>query len=144
MHRKNNIKAGVKPKRTANTARLFYLFISTAAAVGVLLLLLLILANVMTAVDIPEYMLIPITTFCACAATLLGGGLFSYLYGSKGLLCGFISALLLFCVLIIGSFLSGTKAFSSLIVLKFAVMAFSGLLGGYLGMNIREKVRRRH
>lgn len=122
------------------SAYLFFILWGHFAACIVCSGLLLALAGVMTARDLPPQAIDPLCVICAALGCLCGGYLSARRAREKGMLLGMLCAGTAFLVLLVISLLLGEKI-SFLALIKLLSMLLGGAAGGVLGVN--QKIRRR-
>lgn len=138
-------KSAVSRKKKSDVNRLPICILSaTITGIVSLILLLSLLGGIVSAVSLPLFTLIPISTVAAALSAFIAAAVLGWMYGEKGLLCGACEGLLLYLLLILASVFSGTHEFGQLAFLKLAALLCGGTLGGYVGLSQKEKMRRRH
>lgn len=131
----------MKPDKSEKTAFARYVrptLLGAAAGTLVCFLLLLIMAAVLTAGDIPKRAVGLMALGAAAAGAFFGAMLCAALAKRRGWLFGLAcSGVLLLPVIIAGWAVTGQL--SALLPLKAAVLLLCGVLGGMLGVNLRKK-----
>ena len=94
-------------------------------------------------IDLPLTLLSPLSTIAACLSTLLAGMLLAYLLGQRGMLTGFAQGIFLFLILLISALIGGKTSFSALAFAKLIAFCAAGGIGGYLGIVLADKRRRK-
>ena len=103
------------------------------------MLFLLLMAAVMTAVDVPQLAVMPLALSAGCGGCLFGGGVAGFLSRERGWLCGLLTGLALFVIVwVVGSMLALPTAWSHQL-LKAVLFAVCGLVGGVVGVNLRHR-----
>lgn len=92
-----------------------------------------------TVKTIPQSMIQGLALLCAAIGAFVSGYVTIRIYRSKGLIYGTSSGILLFLIITIVGFIISRDKFSYITLLKFAIMALSGAIGGVLGVNRRYK-----
>lgn len=95
--------------------------------------------------ELPLYLLTPLSTAALCLAVLPSAMLLAWLQGKNGLLCGTLFALGVFFLLWgAAAVRQGQGALGELGALKALALAAAGALGGYAGISARERGKRPH
>lgn len=118
----------------------FYIniLIGAAVAAAVTVAVMLIIAAVMAAFSIGEEYASPLSTVSLAAGGIIGARLAAIKNGKKGLLCGSLTALILFLVITVAGMFVNDK-FSVMTFIHFIVSVLSCCIGGILGVNKTEK-----
>lgn len=111
------------------------------ACVGAIscLLVLLVMAAVMAAQNIPKAAVTPMAIVSAAFGSFIGGIVSAKISGEKGLLYGAGAGLLLYVVVIIAGFAVLQDVRGTTILVKLAVMVASGAVGGIIGVNLKRR-----
>lgn len=109
--------------------------------VGVLCgtLLLLLMAVAIRSVDIPRGIVTPLAIAAAAVGAFAAGLTAALVAKQRGLLLGFLCGLLLFCILLLAGYARFSAVDSRLALIKLAVLAVTGSIGGVLGVNRRRR-----
>ena len=119
------------------------LLIGTAVGIIVCIALLLLMAAVVQAVDVPQRATIPLAVTAAAAGAFFAGLAAARAAGQRGLLFGALCGLLLFLLILLAGFIRYTGVSGGYAMVKLAVLLTAGGLGGVLGVN-RQGRRKRH
>ena len=109
------------------------------ACVGAISCLLVLLAAVMAAQNIPKAAVTPMAIVAAAFGSFIGGIVSARISGEKGLLYGAGAGLLLYVVVIIAGFAVLQDVWGTTILVKLAVMVASGAVGGIIGVNMKRR-----
>ncbi|MBQ3133312.1 MAG: TIGR04086 family membrane protein [Clostridia bacterium] len=106
---------------------------------GVLcILLLLLMAAVMTGIDVPQSAITPLALTAGAAGALVGGAVSGWLGKTRGWLSGLLTGAVLFVIIALaGSVFSLTTGWSHQL-LKAAILLIGGMAGGVVGVNLRR------
>ena len=103
------------------------------------LLLLLLMAAVLAAGDIPKTAITPLAVSAAVVGAVIGGFLTARLRGENGLLFGAVCGVLLYIVVMIVGFSIMHELRGGYALLKLSLMLLAGAVGGVLGVNGRRR-----
>lgn len=103
-----------------------------------------LLCSIMCKTDLPASVLGPLSTGAVCIAVLLAGMLLAFLVKRRGMLLGFAQGAAFFAMLLIAALLQGAVQFSALAFVKLIALCAAGGIGGYLGILLAERSRRKH
>ena len=111
------------------------------ACVGAIacLLVLLVMAAVMAAQNIPKAAITPMAIVAAAFGSFIGGIVAAKISGEKGLLYGAVAGLQLYVVVIIAGFSVLQDVRGATILIKLAVMVCSSAVGGIIGVNMKRR-----
>lgn len=118
----------------------FWINILTGAAIAAVITIgaMLLAAVIMTAAGGMRAYASPIAGVTLCIGTIIGARFAAFKNGSRGLICGSLTALVLFAVLTVaGMFVN--NGFTVMTLIHFAISLLSGCIGGILGVNRTEK-----
>ena len=115
------------------------LLIGTAVGVVCCTLLLLVMAAVVNAVDIPRAATVPLAVAAAAIGAFAAGLAAALTAGRHGLAVGAASGVLLFLVILVAGFIRYAGVDGGYALLKAAVLMVMGGLGGVLGVNRRRR-----
>lgn len=104
-------------------------------AIGCLLVLLL-MAAVLAAVDVPKAAITPLAVAAAAFGALIGGIVAAKMAREKGLLLGAACGLVLFLIVLVAGFAVLKEIRGSYVVIKLLVLVGCGAVGGVLGVNL--------
>lgn len=108
------------------------------AGVAVCLLLLLLMAAVLAAGDIPKPAVTPLAVSAAVAGAAVGGFVSARLRGENGLVCGALCGLILFLAVMAAGFSLLRQVRGGYALLKLALMLAAGAAGGVIGVGRRR------
>lgn len=106
-------------------------------AIGCLLVLLL-MAAVLAAVDVPKAAITPLAVAAAAFGAFIGGLVAARMAREKGLLLGAACGLVLFLILLVAGFAVLKEIRGTYAVVKLLVLIGCGAVGGVLGVNLRK------
>ncbi len=111
------------------------------ACVGAIccLLVLLVMAAIMAAQNIPKAAVTPMAIVAAAFGSFIGGIVSAKISGEKGLLYGAGSGLLLYAVVIIAGFAVLQDVRGTTMFIKLAVMVGCSAVGGIIGVNMKRR-----
>lgn len=115
------------------------LLIGTAVGVVCCTLLLLVMAAVVSSVDIPRAATVPLAVTAAAVGAFLAGLAAALAAGRHGMAVGAASGALLFLVILLAGFIRYAGVDGGYALLKAAVLIVMGGLGGVLGVNRRRR-----
>lgn len=115
------------------------LLIGVAVGIVCCMLLLLAMAAVVKAVDVPRAATLPMAVAAAAIAAFAAGLTAALIARRHGLIIGAASGALLFLVILIAGFIRYTGVDGGYALLKAAVLIVMGGLGGVLGVNRRRR-----
>lgn len=107
------------------------------------LLVLLILAALLSAQNIPQVAVVPLASLATAAGALAGGFTAAKISGKNGWLIGGVTALLLFLLTMVSGFGLFGQLDGGFILIKLAVMLVCGMIGGILAVNLRKRSKRK-
>ena len=113
--------------------------VGTLIGGAVCIALLALAAVVMTGVDIPKPVIIPLSLAIACVSAFIGGFSAAVIAGKTGWLVGILSGLLLFLLILVGGFVLLGEVRGSLVWIKLALLLAGGMIGGMIGVNLRKR-----
>lgn len=112
--------------------------IGTVAAVCITIFLLFTESLVITVCGIPLSFASAISSIALAIGTLCGGMISALKNGKNGMICGVITAVLLFIIItVVGLIVK--NSFSVISLIHLTVTVLSGCIGGILGVNKTEK-----
>ena len=94
-------------------------------------------------IDLPIALLSPLSTSAVCLSIFAAGILLAYLLKRKGMLSGFSLGIFLFLIVLVSALVQGKNSFSALAFIKLIAFCAAGGIGGYLGILLSEKQRRK-
>lgn len=115
------------------------LLFGVAVGIVVCTLLLMLMAVVIQRVDIPQGAALPLAVGAAAAGAFLAGLTAALVAGQRGLLTGAVSGLLLYLPMLIAGLARYSSVDAAGSLLKLAVLAVAGAVGGVLGVNRRRR-----
>lgn len=115
------------------------LLIGVAAGTLVCLLLLFIMAAIVASQDIPTVAVTPMAVIAASIGALVGGFFSARIARKNGLLVGVLCGLLLYGLILLAGTIFFQDADSSFWLIKLAIFAACGGVGGILGVNLRKR-----
>lgn len=118
--------------------------ISLATAILLTVVQFSLICYLLCKIDLPLTLLSPLSSAAACLSALLAGMLLAYLLGRRGMLSGFAQGILLFLIILISALIEGKTSFSALAFVKLIGFCAAGGIGGYLGILLADKRRRKH
>ena len=135
-------KAGAvkKSERPLAPALIFSFF----TAVSLTLVQFALVSSVMCRVDVSPNLLGPLSTIMVCISALAAGTALAFSIGSKGMLLGFAEGAVFYLILMAAAFLQGNFDFTNMAFVKLVAMCAAGAVGGYLGVGLAERKRRKH
>ena len=104
--------------------------------ISTLIFILCIGAFMITRIDTPDYVLIPITTIMLTVAAFIDSFLLGKIYKENGLVTGMTVGVLFCCIIIVIALHYNTFAITNLLISKIAAVLLAGILGGITGVNI--------
>lgn len=102
-------------------------------------LLLLLMAVLMAAKDMPEGAVTPLALVAGAAGAIVGGFVGARIAGERGLLYGAACGLLLAVLLSIAGWIARGEMNAAMLPLKLGVMVACGAIGGVMGVNLRRR-----
>lgn len=109
------------------------------AGIAVCLLLLLLMAAVMTAKDIPQAAVTPMAVVAAAAGAFTGGLTAARIARENGWLLGAIAGLLLYVLVALCGMIFLQDVNGEYVLLKLGILVACGAVGGMLGVNLRKR-----
>ena len=94
--------------------------------------------------DVSPNLLGPLSTIMVCISALAAGTALAFSIGSKGMLLGFAEGAVFYLILMAAAFLQGNFDFTNMAFVKLVAMCAAGAVGGYLGVGLAERKRRKH
>ena len=94
-----------------------------------------IAAFMITRIDTPEYVLIPLTTILLVSSSFIDSFLIAKTMKENGILTGLIIGVIFSVIILLLALYHGTLAFTGVLISKTAAAILSGILGGILGVN---------
>lgn len=136
-------------KRTAAIKKegfslLLPVLLSLGTGIVLILFQFALLCSIMCKTDLSVSLLGPLSTTAVCIAVLLSGMLLAFLIKKRGMLMGFALGAAFFAAILMAALLQGTVQFSALAFLKLIALCASGGIGGYFGILLAERKRRKH
>lgn len=119
-------------------------FISVLIGILLFAVFLSLCSAIIPFLPIPLYTLQPISTVVGALSVLFASLCMVYFYKKSCLLCGLSISTVLYCLLLILAWISGTIAFTQLALIKFIIFSVSGIIGGFLGLSVFQKVHSHH
>lgn len=101
------------------------------------------MARLYVSVDLPLQAAAPLSTAAICVGCLIGSMILGVLRKEKGLLWGVLCSASVFVLVFIYAAANGLQNFSPYFVVKLASMLLSGGLGGFTGVVLHEKKRKK-
>jgi putative membrane protein (TIGR04086 family) len=102
-------------------------------------LVLVVMAAIMAAKDIPKVAVTPMAVVAAAFGAFMGGVVAAKISKEKGLLYGAGCGLLLFLLVMIAGFAVLRDVRGTLLIVKLAVLVGCGAVGGIVGVNIKRR-----
>lgn len=115
------------------------LLIGVAVGIVCCTLLLLVMAAVVNAVDVPRAATVPMAVTAAALGAFAAGLTAALIARRHGLIIGAVSGALLWLVILIAGFIQYAGVDGGYALLKAAVLIVMGGLGGVLGVNRRRR-----
>lgn len=113
--------------------------IGTVIGTVVCLLLLVVMAAIIAAQDVPSVAVAPMAVIAAAAGALVGGFFCARIARQKGLLWGALCGLLLYLLILLAGTIWFRDSQSSYWLIKLAILASCGGVGGVLGVNLKKR-----
>lgn len=101
-------------------------------------LLLLLMAAVIAAVDVPKAAITPLAVVASAVGAFVGGIVAAKIAKEKGLLFGAACGLILFVLVLVAGFAVLKEVRGSFAVAKLFILIGCGAIGGILGVNSRK------
>ncbi|MBQ7124215.1 MAG: TIGR04086 family membrane protein [Oscillospiraceae bacterium] len=122
---------------SGNNVKKLSISVLIGAGIGVLssAILLLFMAAVLAVGNIPAMLISPATVFVLAFGSFCGGFAGAKLSGEKGLLCGAITGILFFAIVLISGGIMEKTSFGIGMAIKLSMMLISSSLGGIFGVN---------
>ena len=113
----------------------------TGSAIGILccILVLLLCSVALSIQDIPQGAIGPMAIGAAVAGSFVAGFCGAKIRREKGLLIGLCCGITIFLFIVLAGFAISGNSFGTLALIKLAVVLFSAMLGGVLGVNSKNK-----
>lgn len=105
-------------------------------------LVLLLMAALMAAVNVPQFAVDPMASFALMAGGFAAGFSCAKIMREKGLVYGAICGVLLSLLVVLAGLAINDRGFGIPALFKVAFTLFSSMLGGVLGVNARRRKRR--
>ena len=121
-----------------------YFFISILIGILLFAVFLSLCSAIVPFLPIPLYAIQPISTAAGALSVLFASLCMVYLYKKSCLLCGLGISTALYCLLLILAWISGAATFTQLALIKFIIFSISGIIGGFLGLSVFQKVHSHH
>lgn len=102
-------------------------------------LVLVVMAAIMAAKDIPKVAVTPMAVVAAAFGAFIGGMAAAKISKEKGLLYGAGCGLLLFLLVMIAGFAVLRDVRGTLLIVKLAVLVGCGAVGGIVGVNMKRR-----
>lgn len=115
------------------------LFGSLFGAIVCTMLLLLFSFLFVSVKSIPLPMIQWLVIFCAGMGAFVAGFVSTKLHQSKGLICGSLSALLLFLIITLVAFIISRDKFTYITIIRLLAMLVFGAVGGLLGVGKKRR-----
>lgn len=110
-----------------------------AGAIGCLLVLLM-MAALLVAQDVPQTAVSPLALVAVAAGAFIGGFVSARIAGQNGWLMGVSTGLVLFVLLLVaGGFALFDDPAGSQLLLKLAIVLVTAAVGGIVGVNVRKR-----
>ena len=93
-------------------------------------------ALIITNVDTPDYILIPLSTILITMASFLDSFVIAKLFKENGLFVGLVIGLIFALLIVIIALVHSSMAFTSLFISKIRSVIAAGLIGGIIGVNL--------
>lgn len=116
-------------------------FIGTAIGLVAMTVVLMLFAFLLTLMDIPQGLIVPLALAAVGVGAFVGGYVSSQITGKKGMLGGFLTGLLFYCILTLVALAATGFKLDSEQFLRLAVVLVTGCGGGVVGIN-RQRTRR--
>ncbi len=115
--------------------------VAVGAATGtvVCLLLLLIMAAIVSAQDIPQAATVPMAVVAAAIGTFSGGFICARIAREKGLLLGLLCGALLYLMILLAGTIWFRDSHSAYVFVKLAILVGCGGIGGVVGVNLKKR-----
>ena len=108
------------------------------ACMGAVVCLLLLMAAVIAAVDVPKAAITPLAVVASAVGAFVGGIVAAKIAKEKGLLFGAACGLILFVLVLVAGFAVLKEVRGSFAVAKLFILIGCGAIGGILGVNSRK------
>lgn len=117
--------------------------ILTGSTIGIICcILILLLCSVMLSVqDIPQGLIDPMAIAAAVIGSFIAGFCGAKIRREMGLLIGLCCGITIFLFIVLAGFAISDNSFGPLALIKLAMVLFSSMLGGVLGVNSKNKHR---
>lgn len=102
-------------------------------------LLLLVIAAIMTAQDVPQGLVTPLAMVAAAGGSFFGGLISARIAKENGLLIGALCGLLLYVLIAFTGALFFRDAQGQYTLIKLLILTACGAVGGVIGVNLRKK-----
>ena len=126
-------------EKTAFTQWIRPITVGSVAGALVCFLLLLLMATVLVAKDIPKTAVTPMAVCAAAAGSFAGGALCAAITRQKGWLYGALCGAGLFLLVTLAGWVLLQQVRAATLLIKAAVLIGCGSIGGMLGVNLRRK-----
>ena len=113
--------------------------IGAAVGTGMCLLLLLIMAAIIAAQDIPKVAVVPMAVIAAAIGSFVGGFICARIARQKGLLLGLLCGALLYLMILLAGTIWFRDAHSAYVFIKLAILVGCGGVGGVVGVNLKKR-----
>ena len=120
----------------------FYWMASAGAGLLTLTILFSILSFILTVIDLPLYVIMPLSTISVCIASGIAGLCYAYFAKRNGMITGFCIGLAVSILLVILALIRGSSDLSQLAGIKVVSICASGAIGGYMGISLSERRRK--
>ena len=121
------------------TALIRPLLIGVAVGVVVSVLTLMLMALLVQSIDVPRAAVLPLAMSAGATGAFVGGLTTALAAGRRGLLMGALCGLVLFFLILLAGFVRFAGVSGGTAVLKAAVLAVAGGIGGLLGVLRRKR-----
>ncbi len=117
--------------------------ILTGSIISILLsgILLFILSLVLTKMDIPFSLILPISIVILGFSTLIGSFIGAKSFGKKGFFIGLCISLVIFLTLLLLNLSIEPQGFGTIAIVKAVVILITGITGGIFGVNKKNPAR---
>ncbi len=123
--------------------KIWHVLLASTCGLAVFTALLCLAAVLLTQVDVPMSLLVPITMIIICSGVAVCAMVFAMLEKKRGLIYGALIGLCAFMLLWLISIINGSNMLTQLAAIKAFSVICCGALGGYIGMLKAEKHRKR-
>lgn len=115
--------------------------VSVAFGAVVSVVILVLFALLLSGRTIPQPMIDPMATFAMSVGAFVSGLICAKMIHRNGLMCGLICGIVFAAILLACSFAVPDSALGLGALIKIALMLFSSMIGGVLGVNTKRRKR---